>query len=58
MTDRTDALVVGGILLLGWVAAVTATNGWSHPVIAVWALLLFAVAGGVLWWDGPGPTTD
>lgn len=35
--------------LLAWVAVVTATDGWSEPVIAVWAAFIsLGVAGAFL----------
>ncbi|GAB7012580.1 hypothetical protein [Halolamina salina] len=40
MVDLPDAAFVLGSGLLAWLAAVTATDGWSEPAIAVWAAVL------------------
>ncbi|KPN31847.1 hypothetical protein SY89_02603 [Halolamina pelagica] len=36
MVEKFDAGFVLGTGLLGWIAAVTAVDGWSEPVIAFW----------------------
>lgn len=54
LEGRTDALVVGATALLGWLVAVTAVDGWGDATVVVWTLVLFAVAGAILWWDGSG----
>lgn len=54
LAGRTDALVVGATALLGWIVGVTAVDGWGEATIVAWTLVLFGVAGGILWLDGPG----
>jgi len=49
MVEIADAGFVLGTGLLGWIAAVTAVDGWSEPVIAFWgAVLTLGVAGAFL----------
>ncbi|WP_154018262.1 hypothetical protein [Halolamina sediminis] len=40
MVDLPDAAFVLGTGLLAWLVAVTVTDGWSEPAIAVWAAVL------------------
>ena len=40
MVDQAEAGFVLGSGLLAWLAVVTATDGWSEPVIAVWAAIV------------------
>ncbi|MBP1987523.1 hypothetical protein [Halolamina salifodinae] len=49
MVEPAEAGFVLGSGLLAWVAVVTATDGWSEPVIAVWAAFIsLGVAGAFL----------
>ncbi len=40
MVDAIDAGFVLGTGLLVWLVAVTVTDGWGEPVIAVWGAVL------------------
>lgn len=49
MVELEEAGFVLGSGLLAWIAAVTATGGWSEPVIVFWAAVItLGVAGGFL----------
>jgi hypothetical protein len=49
MVELEEAGFVLGTGLLAWLAAVTATDGWSEPVILFWAAVItLGVAGGFL----------
>ncbi|QKY19732.1 hypothetical protein B4589_004800 [Halolamina sp. CBA1230] len=49
MVDLPDAAFVLGFGLLAWLGAVTFTDGWSEPVVAVWgAVLTLGVAAAFL----------
>lgn len=40
MVEPADAGFVLGSGLLAWLGVVTATDGWSEPVVAVWAAVI------------------
>lgn len=40
MVEPAEAGFVLGSGLLAWLGVVTATDGWSEPVIAVWAAII------------------
>ena len=40
MVELEEAGFVLGTGLLAWLAAVTATDGWSEPVIVFWAAII------------------
>lgn len=40
MVEIHELAFVFGTALLGWLVAVTATNGWSEPVIIFWAAVV------------------
>ncbi|WP_373189054.1 hypothetical protein [Halolamina sp.] len=49
MVELEEAGFVLGTGLLAWLAAVTATDGWSEPVIIFWAAIItFGLAAGFL----------
>lgn len=49
MVELEETGFVLGAGLLAWLAAVTATDGWSEPVIAFWAAVItLGVAGAFL----------
>jgi hypothetical protein len=49
MVETEEAGFVLGTGVLAWIAAVTATDGWSEPVIVFWAAVItLGLAGGFL----------